>query len=90
MAGEHTSAASKGKLKIFLGYAAGVGKTYQMLQEAQQLKGQSADVAIGYFEPHARPDTIALLEGLEVLPRRSIEYRGARFEEMDTDRKSVG
>ncbi|HLH04096.1 MAG TPA: sensor histidine kinase KdpD [Bryobacteraceae bacterium] len=74
-----------GKLKIFLGYAAGVGKTFQMLTEAQQLRREGVDVVVGYFEPHARPDTIALLEGLEVVPRRVIEYRGARFEEMDTE-----
>ncbi len=84
-AGEDASASAKGKLKIFLGYAAGVGKTYQMLEEARQLKQQSADVVVGYFEPHARPDTMALLQGLEVVPRCTIEYRGARFEEMDTD-----
>jgi two-component system sensor histidine kinase KdpD len=82
---ENTSATAKGKLKIFLGYAAGVGKTYQMLVEAQELKRQAVDVAIGYFEPHARQDTIALLDSLEVIPRRVIEYRGARFEEMDPE-----
>lgn len=75
----------RGKLKIFLGYAAGVGKTYQMLEEARQLRRQSVDVVVGYFEPHARPDTVALLGGLEVIPRRVIGYRGSRFEEMDTD-----
>src|SRR5271166_4341575 len=74
-----------GKLKIFLGYAAGVGKTYQMLEEAQELKRQGRDVVIGYFEPHGRKDTIAKTEGLEVIPRRKIDYRGGLFEEMDTD-----
>jgi len=74
-----------GKLKIFLGYAAGVGKTYQMLEEAQEAKRQGVDVVIGYFEPHARKDTIAKTEGLEVIPRRKIDYRGGLFEEMDTD-----
>jgi len=74
-----------GKLKIFLGYAAGVGKTYQMLEEAQELKRQGRDVVIGYFEPHGRKDTIAKTEGLEFVPRRKIDYRGAFFEEMDTD-----
>jgi two-component system sensor histidine kinase KdpD len=73
-----------GKLKIFLGYAAGVGKTYQMLEEAQQAKQAGLDVAIGYFEPHGRKDTIAKTEGLEIIPRRKIEYRGGLFEEMDT------
>jgi two-component system sensor histidine kinase KdpD len=75
---------ARGKLKIFLGYAAGVGKTYQMLEEAQELKRQGHDVVIGYFEPHARKDTIARTEGLETIPRRSIDYRGSFFEEMDT------
>jgi two-component system sensor histidine kinase KdpD len=70
-------------LKIYLGYAAGVGKTYQMLDEAQILKRQGRDVVIGYFEPHGRKDTIAKTEGLELVPRRTIEYRGSVFEEMD-------
>src|SRR5277367_324999 len=74
-----------GKLKIYLGYAAGVGKTYQMLEEAQELKRQGVDVVIGYFEPHGRKDTIARTEGLESVPRRKSEYRGTLFEEMDTE-----
>src|SRR5580698_4975179 len=74
-----------GKLKIFLGYAAGVGKTYQMLEEAQAAKRAGIDVVIGYFEPHGRKDTIAKTDGLEVIPRRKIDYRGGLFEEMDTD-----
>ncbi|MGA7410447.1 MAG: histidine kinase [Bryobacteraceae bacterium] len=76
---------SRGKLKVFLGYAAGVGKTYQMLDEAQTAKANGVDVVIGYFEPHARKDTIAKTEGLEMIPRKVIEYRGTRFEEMDTE-----
>lgn len=76
--------ARRGRLKVFLGYAAGVGKTYQSLEEAQVLKTQGVDVVIGYFEPHGRKDTIAKTEGLEIIPRRVIEHRGARFEEMDT------
>lgn len=74
-----------GKLKIFLGYAAGVGKTYQMLEEAQALKAKGVDIVIGYFEPHGRKDTIAKTEGLEMIPRKKIEYRGAVFDEMDTE-----
>jgi len=74
-----------GKLKIYLGYAAGVGKTYQMLEEAQELKRRGRDVVIGYFEPHGRQDTIARTEGLEIIPRRKFDYRGTVFEEMDTD-----
>jgi len=76
---------SRGHLKVFLGYAAGVGKTYQMLSEARVLRDQGIDVVIGYFEPHGRAETIALSEGLETIPRREVEYRGSRFEEMDTD-----
>jgi two-component system sensor histidine kinase KdpD len=76
---------SPGTLKIFLGYAAGVGKTYQMLDEAQSLKAKSVDVVIGYFEPHGRKDTIAKTEGLETVPRKKVDYRGATFEEMDTE-----
>lgn len=76
---------ARGKLKIFLGYAAGVGKTYQMLEEAQLLRSKGMDVAIGYFEPHGRKDTIAKTEGLEMIPRKIVEYRGSAFEEMDTD-----
>ena len=66
----------RGKLKIFMGYAAGVGKTYQMLEEAQEIKAKGIDVAIGYFEPHGRKDTIAKAEGLELIPRKSVDYRG--------------
>jgi two-component system sensor histidine kinase KdpD len=75
----------RGRLKVFLGYAAGVGKTYQMLTEAQELKRRGVDVVIGYFEPHGRKETIALSEDLETIPRKIVEYRDARFEEMDTD-----
>ncbi len=74
----------RGKLKIFMGYAAGVGKTYAMLQEAQELKAAGVDVVVGYFEPHNRKETMAMIEGLEVIPRRKIDYRGSSFEEMDT------
>src|SRR5215469_5499629 len=75
----------RGKLKIFMGYAAGVGKTYKMLDEGQQLKAAGVDVVVGYFEPHGRQETIAKTEGLEILPRRKIDYRGSLFEEMDTN-----
>jgi two-component system sensor histidine kinase KdpD len=74
----------RGKLKVFLGYAAGVGKTYQMLREAQDMKRHGRDVVIGYFEPHARVETIAQTEGLEFVPRRVYQHRGATFEDMDT------
>jgi two-component system sensor histidine kinase KdpD len=75
----------RGRLKVFLGYAAGVGKTFQMLTEAREMKDRGVDVVIGYFEPHGRKETIALSEGLEAVPRQVIEYRGSQFEEMDTD-----
>jgi len=75
----------RGRFKIFLGYAAGVGKTYQMLDEGQELRRKGLDVVIGYFEPHGRQDTIARTEGLETVPRREIVYRGTTFQEMDTD-----
>jgi two-component system, OmpR family, sensor histidine kinase KdpD len=78
------STSPRGRLKVFLGYAAGVGKTFQMLTEAQTLRRTGIDVVVGYFEPHGRPDTIALSDGLEAVPRTVVAYRGARFEEMDT------
>lgn len=85
VAEEQTDVPKRGRLKIFLGYAAGVGKTYQMLTEARELKNRSIDIVIAYFEPHGRKDTIALIEGLEVVPRKVVEYKGSLFEEMDTD-----
>src|ERR1700694_1461695 len=75
----------RGNLKIFMGYAAGVGKTYKMLEEAQALKAAGVDVVIGYFEPHGREETIARTEGVEIIPRQKIDYRGSLFEEMDTN-----
>jgi len=75
----------RGKLKIYMGYAAGVGKTFQMLEDAQELKAKGVDVVVGYFEPHGRKDTIAKTEGLEFVPRKKVEYRGAEFEEMDAE-----
>jgi two-component system sensor histidine kinase KdpD len=75
----------RGKLKVFMGYAAGVGKTYKMLEEAHQLKAAGVDIVVGYFEPHGRLDTIAKSEGLETISRKTIDYRGSTFEEMDAD-----
>jgi len=74
----------RGTLRIYLGYAAGVGKTYQMLDEGHTLRSEGSDVVLGYLEAHGRKDTIAKAEGLELVPRRKIEYRGASFEDMDT------
>lgn len=75
----------RGRLKVFLGAAPGVGKTYAMLQGARRLKAEGADVVIGLVETHGRHETKTLLEGLEVLPRRNFEYRGRQLEEFDID-----
>ncbi|MCE5281107.1 MAG: PTS sugar transporter subunit IIA [Deltaproteobacteria bacterium] len=75
----------RGKLKVYLGYAAGVGKTWQMLEEGQRLKRGGIDVVIGLLETHGRADTARLAEGLDVVPRRSQLYRGIALEEMDLD-----
>jgi two-component system sensor histidine kinase KdpD len=75
----------KGSLKVYLGYAAGVGKTYAMLQEAHRLKQRGLDVVIGYVEPHARPETLALMEGLERVPVKELDQAGRRFPEMDVE-----
>ena len=82
--GQNYGQTRRGQLKVLLGYAAGVGKTYRMLEEAQQLKRQGKDIVVGYFEPHERKDTIAKAAGLELIPRRTILYRGTAFQEMDT------
>lgn len=74
-----------GKLKIFFGMAAGVGKTYSMLQAARQAAAESVDVVVGYVETHGRAETEALLQGLPIIPRRKLEYRQSLFEEMDLD-----
>lgn len=75
----------KGKLKIFFGYSAGVGKTYAMLKAAQELKKDGVDVVIGYLEPHDRPDTLKMAEGLESLPLKQITYKGITLNEFDVD-----
>ena len=75
----------RGKLKIFLGYAAGVGKTYAMLEAAHQRKGEGVDVVIGYIETHKRVETEALVNGLEMIPRQQIQYRNVQIPEMDID-----
>ncbi len=77
--------AQRGHLKVYLGYAAGVGKTYRMLQEAHQLKDEGIDVVAGLVETHGRADVAKLLEGLEIIPRRRQEYRGIILEEIDVD-----
>lgn len=75
----------RGRLKLYLGFAAGVGKTYEMLQEARRLKTQGVDVVIGIIETHGRADTAAQIGDLEQVPRRRIEYRGVVLEEMDLE-----
>ncbi len=77
--------AKRGRLKIYLGFAAGVGKTYRMLEEAHSLKKRGVDVVIGFVEPHGRSETAALIDGIEVVPRKRVEYRGLNVEEMDLD-----
>ena len=75
----------RGRLKAYLGFAPGVGKTYEMLQEGHRLKRQGVDVVVGFVETHGRAETAALLEGLEQVPRRRVEYKGVALEEMDLD-----
>src|SRR5512136_2164162 len=77
--------ARRGRLKIYLGYCAGVGKTYRMLEEGHRLKAEGIDLAIGLLETHGRADIARLAEGLEIIPRRTWEYRGIRIEEMDPE-----
>ena len=74
-----------GQLKIFLGYAAGTGKTFAMMEAARELKKQQVDVVAGYVEPHARPETAALLEGIEQLPFLMMDYKGVKIREFDLD-----
>jgi two-component system sensor histidine kinase KdpD len=75
----------RGRLRVYLGMAPGVGKTYKMLEEGHRRIGRGTDLVVGFAEPHDRARTEALLEGLEVVPRRRIEYRGVVVEEMDTE-----
>ena len=75
----------RGRLKLYIGFAAGVGKTWRMLEEAHALKRRGVDVVGGFIEPHGRAETAALIGDLEVVPRRRVEYRGVVVEEMDLD-----
>ena len=75
----------RGKLKVFLGMCAGVGKTYAMLEAARREFATGRDVVIGYLETHGRKETDALAEGLPLIPRRIIEYRGIELSEFDLD-----
>ncbi|MEG1989225.1 MAG: histidine kinase, partial [Oscillibacter sp.] len=75
----------RGRLKIFFGYAAGVGKTFAMLSAAHEAKRAGIDVVCGYIEPHTRPETMALVEGLAVLPTQSVSYKNVTLKELDLD-----
>jgi two-component system sensor histidine kinase KdpD len=76
---------NRGRLKIFFGYAAGVGKTYAMLNDAREQMKTGVDVLVGYVEPHTRPETMQLLEGLATLPPKVIEYKNIKLKEFDLD-----
>ena len=78
-------AATRGRLRIYLGAAPGAGKTYAMLQEGQRRTKRGTDLVVGYVETHNRPLTMEALEGLEVVPRKAVSYEGVRLEEMDTE-----
>src|SRR5215471_21027280 len=82
---ELVARARRGRLKVYLGFAAGVGKSFRMLEEAQALKKRGVDVVLALIETHGRADTQALIRDLEVIPRRKIEYRGVTVEEMELD-----
>ena len=82
---EGAAGPARGKLKVFFGYAAGVGKTYAMLTEAHWAQKAGADIVVGYVEPHTRADTLALLDGLEVMEPRAVEHRGIALREFDLD-----
>jgi two-component system sensor histidine kinase KdpD len=75
----------RGQLRIYLGAAAGVGKTFAMLSEGHRRAERGSDVVVAFAEPHQRPQTAALLTGLEIIPRAKLSYRGSTFEEMDVD-----
>jgi two-component system sensor histidine kinase KdpD len=77
--------AKRGRLKLYIGFAAGVGKTYRMLEEAHALKRRGVDVVLGYVETHGRAETAKLLDGLPEVPRKTFQYRGVAIEEMDLD-----
>src|SRR5205807_7638039 len=79
------TAATRGKLKIFFGMSPGVGKTYAMLQAARQTQADGCEVVVGIVETHGRKETEALLEGMPIMPRTQIEYRGTTLSEMDLD-----
>ena len=81
----HNGRVTRGRLRIYLGAAPGVGKTYAMLAEAHRRLERGTDVVVGFVETHDRRHTADMIVGLEVVPRRVLDHRGARFEEMDLD-----
>src|SRR5262249_59837160 len=76
---------ARGRLRVYLGMAPGVGKTYKMLEEGHRRLARGTDVVVGYVETHGRAVVSMLIAGLEVVPRRRVEYRGVTVEDMDTD-----
>src|SRR4249919_2207748 len=76
---------ARGQLRLYLGAAPGVGKTFAMLGEGRRRHDRGTDVVVGFVETHGRVRTAEQVEGLEVVPRRNVEYRGSSFEEMDVD-----
>jgi two-component system sensor histidine kinase KdpD len=79
------SGTGRGRLRIYIGMAPGVGKTYRMLEEGHRRKDRGTDLVVGFVEDHGRPNTSALLDGLEIVPRKRVDYRGVAIGEMDTD-----
>ena len=79
------TAGARGRLRVYLGMAPGVGKTFRMLEEGHRRVDRGTDLVVGFVEAHGRPHTLELLDGLEVVPRHRVEYRGIVVEEMDTD-----
>ena len=77
--------ARQGRLKVYLGFAAGVGKTYRMLQEAHALSKRGVDIVVAAVDTHGTPETAELLPGLDAIPLRNTEYRGVQVQEMDLD-----
>src|SRR5688572_30281439 len=80
-----TQTAQRARLRVYIGAAPGVGKTYSMIEDAHAFRRQGVDVVIGFVETHGRADTEARIADLEVIPRRKQEYRGVMLEEMDLD-----
>ena len=82
-------ASQRGRLKVYIGMSAGVGKTYRMLEEVRDLMEDGVNVQIGYVETHRREETHALLEGLPIIPRREVFYKGKRLEEFDLSASEI-